>query len=176
MPQLGLRLIRGHQLHGGIGHSIGCRQQHGIGGMHVPTGDAVRLMAEQAGDGRLVIADIGAQTGEAVAQHMRRDVGWQITQLGDPQPHLAIADDRCLAGSTGEHHITDPGSGLNHGTGQFRQGTDRCTSLGTDQSCSSPRQIDLRPSQATSPSSPSGHDHQPCGGDGWLPDLLVSYL
>ena len=81
-----------HQPHGGIGHGIGCCQQHGIGGMHVPAGDAVRLVAEQAGDGRLVIAEIGGKTGEAVAQHMRRDVGWKITQLGDPQPHLPIAD------------------------------------------------------------------------------------
>ena len=62
--------------------------------MHVPAGDAVGLVAEQAGDRRLVIAEIGGKTGEAVAQHMRRDIGWQITELGDPQPHLAIADDR----------------------------------------------------------------------------------
>ena len=53
---MGLRLIRRHQLHGGIRHGIGCCQQHGIGGMDVPAGDAVRLVAEQAGDGRLVVA------------------------------------------------------------------------------------------------------------------------
>ena len=89
-------------------------KQHGIGGMHVPAGDAVRLVAEQAGDGRLVVAKIGRKTGEAVAQHMRRDVGWQITELGDPQPHLPIANDRRLAGSTGEYHIADPRLGLDH--------------------------------------------------------------
>jgi hypothetical protein len=32
----------------------------------------------------------------------------QIAQLGDSQPHLVVADDRCLAGSTGEHHIAAP--------------------------------------------------------------------
>jgi hypothetical protein len=32
-----------------------------------------------------------------------------ITQLGDPQPHLPIADDGRLAGSTGEYQIADPG-------------------------------------------------------------------
>ena len=52
--------------------------------MDVPAGDAVRLVAEQAGDGRLVIAQIGGETGEAMAEHMRRDVGRQITQRGDP--------------------------------------------------------------------------------------------
>ena len=40
-------------------------------------------------------------------QDMRRDVpadrpAWRF------QPHLAIADDRCLAGSNGEHHIAAP--------------------------------------------------------------------
>ena len=87
--------------------------------MHVSAGYAVRLVAEQAGDGRLVVTEISGKTGEAVAQHMRRDVGWQITQLGDPQPHLPIADDRRVAGSTGEHHIADPRLGLDHGAGQF---------------------------------------------------------
>ena len=123
MPQLGLRLIECqigllYQLHGGICHGIRCCQQHGIGGMHVSAGDAVRLVAEQAGDGRLVVAKIGGKTGEAVAQHMGRDVGWQITQLGDPQPHLPVAY-HLRAGSTGEHHIADPRLGLDHGAGQF---------------------------------------------------------
>jgi hypothetical protein len=100
--------IFAHQLHGGIGHGIRCCQQHGIGGMLVPAGDAVRLVAEQGCDGRLAVPEISGKTGEAVAQHMRRDIGRQITQLGDPQPHLPIADDGRLAGSTGEHHIADP--------------------------------------------------------------------
>jgi hypothetical protein len=47
--------------------------------------------------GRLVDAEIGCQTGEAMAEHIGRDAGWQITLLDDPQPHLAIGDDRCLA-------------------------------------------------------------------------------
>jgi hypothetical protein len=34
-PQLGLRLIRGHQLHGGTRHGIGGCHQHGIGGMYL---------------------------------------------------------------------------------------------------------------------------------------------
>ena len=46
-------------------------------------GDRVCLVAKQAGDRRLVIAKIGGKTGEAVAQHMRRDVSRQITQRGD---------------------------------------------------------------------------------------------
>jgi hypothetical protein len=70
LPQLELRLIRRHQLHGGIRHGIGCCHQHGIGRMDLPAGDAVRLVAEQAGDGRLVEAEIGGKTGEAMAQHM----------------------------------------------------------------------------------------------------------
>ena len=41
------RLVLVDQLHGGIRHGIGCGQQHGIGGMDVPAGDAVRLVAEQ---------------------------------------------------------------------------------------------------------------------------------
>ena len=35
-------------------------------GNTVPAGDAVNLVADQAGDGRLVIAEIGDKTGEAV--------------------------------------------------------------------------------------------------------------
>src|ERR1700722_2162520 len=97
IPQLGLRLIRRHQLHGGIGH--------GIGGMHVPAGDRMGLVAEQAGDGRLAIAEIGGKTGKAVAHHVWPDVGWKPTELRDPQPHLPVADDRRLARSAGEHHI-----------------------------------------------------------------------
>ena len=34
--------------------------------MHVPAGDAVRLVAEQKGRGRLVVAQIGGKTGEAM--------------------------------------------------------------------------------------------------------------
>ena len=56
--------------------------------MDVPAGDAVGLVAEQAGDGRLAIAEIGRKTGEAMAQHMRRDIGWQITQRSDPHGGL----------------------------------------------------------------------------------------
>ena len=52
------------------------------------------LWPSKRGDRRLVVAEVGGETGEAVAQHMRRDVGRQITELGDPQPHLPIADDR----------------------------------------------------------------------------------
>ena len=44
--------------------------------MHVSGGDAVRLVAEQAGDRRLVEAEVGGETGEAVAQHMGCDVGY----------------------------------------------------------------------------------------------------
>src|ERR1700693_3322503 len=44
MPQLGLRLIRRHQLHGGIRHGIGCGQQHGIGGQHI----LLRIPAQRA--------------------------------------------------------------------------------------------------------------------------------
>jgi hypothetical protein len=107
-----------------------------------------------------------------VAENMRRDVGWQISQLGDPQPHLPIADDGHLAGSTGEHHIADHRLGLDHGAGQFRQGAERCAGLGIGQPCSSSWQIDLRPSQTRHlAATPSRQDHQPCGGDGWLPDL-----
>ena len=51
--QLGLRLIRRYQLHG-IGHGIGCGNQHDVGGMHIPAGDAVGLVAEQRCDGRCV--------------------------------------------------------------------------------------------------------------------------
>ena len=67
-----------HQLHGGIRDGIGCGQQHGIGGMDVPAGDAVRLVAEQGCDRRLVIAQIGTKTGAPVPEHMGCDVGWQI--------------------------------------------------------------------------------------------------
>ena len=52
--------------------------------MDVPAGDRVRLVPEQGGDRRLVVAEIGGETGKAMAQHMGRDVDWQITQLGDP--------------------------------------------------------------------------------------------
>jgi hypothetical protein len=38
---------------------FGCRQQHSVGGMHVPAGDAERLVPEQRGNGRLVVAEIG---------------------------------------------------------------------------------------------------------------------
>jgi hypothetical protein len=74
IPQLRLRLIRcqiqAHQLRNGSRHDVGCCQQHGIGGMHIPAGHAVRLVADQAGDCRLVVAEIGGKTGEAMAQHM----------------------------------------------------------------------------------------------------------
>jgi hypothetical protein len=47
IPQLELRLIRLHQLHGGIGDGIGCRQQHGIGGVQIPVGYGVDLVADR---------------------------------------------------------------------------------------------------------------------------------
>jgi hypothetical protein len=40
---------------------------------------------------------ISAASGEAVAQHMGRDVGGPITQLAEFQRHLPIADDRRIA-------------------------------------------------------------------------------
>jgi hypothetical protein len=44
-----------------------------IGGMDVPAGDAVRLVAEQAGDGRLVSAKIGGETpSAAILSHILR--------------------------------------------------------------------------------------------------------
>ena len=104
---------------------------------------------------------------------MRRDVRRQITQLGDPQPHLPIADDH-LAGSAGEHDIADHRLRLDHHAGEFDKGRERCAGLGIGQPCSSSWQIDLRPSQAQNfTASPSGQDHQPCGGNGRLPDLLL---
>ena len=59
---------------------------------------------------------------QLVPQDTRRDVRRQIAQLGDSQPHLAIADDRCLAGSTGEHHIAAPANS--------DKGRKRCADLG----------------------------------------------
>jgi hypothetical protein len=61
------------------------------------------------------------KTGKAVPQHMGREVGQQITKVGGPQPHLPIADDRLLTGSTGEHQIADPGLLIDHRTGGVRQ-------------------------------------------------------
>jgi hypothetical protein len=89
-----------------------------------PVGDAVRLVADQAGDRRLVIAEISRKRCKAAAQRVRRDIGWQITQLGDLRPHLPV-DDR-FTGSTGEHHITDRWLELDHAAGCIRRcGHDR---------------------------------------------------
>jgi hypothetical protein len=63
-----------------------------------------------------------ARLANAVARHTGRDVGRQITQRGDPWPHLAIANNRRLAGSTGEHHIAAPRLGLDNHAGQFLTG------------------------------------------------------
>jgi hypothetical protein len=82
-PAIGVALIQRHQRHNGVCDGIGCGQQHIVGGMHVPTGDAVRLVAEQSDNGRRVIADISSVTGEAMAQHMGCDIGPQITQLAN---------------------------------------------------------------------------------------------
>jgi hypothetical protein len=49
---------------------------------HVSAGDAVRLVAEQAGDGRLVITQIGGKTGEAVTQDVGRDAQAQHDASG----------------------------------------------------------------------------------------------
>jgi hypothetical protein len=62
-------------------------------------------------DGRLVVAEIGGQIGEAVTEDVGRDVGWQITQLGDPQPLLPLAY-HLSAGPAGEHRIAGPRLGL----------------------------------------------------------------
>ena len=104
-------------------------------------------MADQCRDGAFSIAQISGKTGEAVAQHMRSDFGGLITQLGDPQPHLRIADGR-PAGSTRKHQIAVPRLGLDHRAGFQRQCTKRCVGLGIGQSCCSSWHIDLRPSQA----------------------------
>ena len=55
-------------------HGVGCCEHDGIDGMDVSAGDRARHMPQQAGDCRLVIAEVSGETGEAVAQHMRRDV------------------------------------------------------------------------------------------------------
>jgi hypothetical protein len=47
-------------------HGIGCCQQYAIGGLDAPAGDAVRRVPEKAGDRRLVVAEVGGKTGEAV--------------------------------------------------------------------------------------------------------------
>ena len=83
-----------HQLQGGLRHGIGCGQQHGMGWMVVPAGDAVQHVPKQRGNRRFAVAEVCRKTGEAVAQHMRRDVARQITQPDDPCPHFPIADDR----------------------------------------------------------------------------------
>ena len=80
IPQPGLRLIRSHQLHGGIGHSIGCGDQHGIGRVNVSTGDAVGLLAEQRCDRRLVVPEVGCETGKRMAQH---ELAEEIKQCRD---------------------------------------------------------------------------------------------
>jgi hypothetical protein len=84
--------------------TIGCHAQGCPEGGRLPTGTT---------------AEIGGKTGEAMAQHVWCDVGRQVTQLGGAQPLLPIADDRCLAGSTGEHQITDPRLVADHCSGQF---------------------------------------------------------
>jgi hypothetical protein len=89
---------------------------------------AVSLMPEQGCDSRLVVPEIGGETGEAMAQHMGRDVSRQIAQLGDPQPHLPIPDDY-LIGSTGEHHIADPRLRIDHSTGCLLAGVIRAGAL-----------------------------------------------
>jgi hypothetical protein len=59
-------------------------------------GDTVRIVAEQAGDGLLVVANISGETGEAMAQHVRRDVrrtrrALANSQIADPRLALEIA-------------------------------------------------------------------------------------
>ena len=85
-------------------------------------------------------------------------------------PTIGVSPDRLA-------NTTSPILGCDWITAQaaFRQGTERCAGLGIGQPCSSSRQIDFRPSQAQHfTASPSRQDHQPCGRDGWLPDLLLS--
>ena len=51
---------------------------------HVPAGDAgASCCPSNVRDGRLVVPEIGGETGEAAAQHMGRDVSRQIAQHGD---------------------------------------------------------------------------------------------
>jgi hypothetical protein len=76
----------------------------------------------------------------------------QIAQLGDSQPHLVVADDRCLAGSTGEHHIAAPANS--------DKGRSDAPIMVVSIS---------EPSQAQPTASPSRHDDQPRGIDGGLP-------
>ena len=48
----------------------------------------------------------------------------------------------------GEHEIVDLMPGADHSAGEFRRGTDRCTGLGVDPSCTSSCEIDPRPWEA----------------------------
>ncbi len=81
MPQLGLRLIRRDQLHGGICHRLVMEW------VLCPSKDAI------VGS----LCPISAASGEAVAQHICRDVGGPITQLAEFQRDLPIAVDRRIA-------------------------------------------------------------------------------
>ena len=130
---------------------------------------AVRLVAEQAGDGRLVITQVGGKTGEAVAQHMRRDVGWQITKLGDPNqiflwPTCPPTDWR----TPHRHSLAGIGSPCRRVL--TRDAAMRRSWYRPAEPCAVADR--LRPSQPKNfTASPSGQDHQPCGGNGRLPDF-----
>jgi hypothetical protein len=146
-------LIRRHQLHGGICHGIGCCHEHDIGGMDVPASDAVHLVAEPSGDRRLVVAKIGRETGEAVAQHMRCDIYQQITPAWRSSIHLSTGDDRHLTGSTGKHDIAAPRLRLGHQAGEVRQRPHRCTCLGASPANAGSRSISDHRRPSTSPRS-----------------------
>jgi hypothetical protein len=128
--------------------------------------------AEQVGERRLVEAESGREAGEAVAQHMERDGSRQITQLGDPQLYLPISGDH-LIGSAGKHHVAVLWLGADAQAASDKGRSDAPVLVSASRAVLS-RQIDFRPAQAEHlATAPVGHDRQPRGDDGRLPDSVA---
>jgi len=81
----------------------------------------VRFVAEQRGNGWLIIAEITGKTGEAVAQGVCRDVGPADRRARQSSnQHLWRPDHRAVVPTGQGTHIAYPGLSPNHDVGGFR--------------------------------------------------------
>jgi hypothetical protein len=72
-------MIFAQRLHSGIRHGVGCRQQHGVCGMHVPAGDAVCLVDE------------GSPSPERLANTISPILGWALIRSASPAALVAVS-------------------------------------------------------------------------------------